>query len=79
MMYDHQANIEYIINTKKLTSISFYGYSVGATSMYVGLVRDNEWFRQRINLFISVVQIPRNDGQTGYAEQELGSSIPWKF
>ena len=79
MMYDHQANIEYIINTTGLTSISFYGYSVGATSMFVGLVRNNEWFRQRINLFISVVQILRNDGQTGYAEHELGSSIPWEI
>ena len=67
------------MNTTGLTSISFYGYSIGATSMYVGLVRQNEWFRQRINLFISVVQILRNDGQAGYATQGLGSSIPWEL
>ena len=79
MMYDHQANIEYILNSTGLSSISFYGFSIGATSMFVGLVRENEWFSQRVNLFVSVVQILRNDGQVGFAAQGLGSSLPWEL
>ena len=78
MMYDHQANIEYILNNTGLSSISFYGFSFGATSMYVGLVRQNEWFRERVNLFLSVGQILRNDGSFGTAAQVLGSSLPWE-
>ena len=78
LMYDHQANIEYILNNTGLSSISFYGFSIGATSMYVGLVRQNEWFRQRINLFLSVVQILRNDGSSGASAFYLGSSLQWE-
>ena len=46
--------------------------------MYVGLVRQNEWFRQRINLFLSVVQILRNDGSSGASAFYLGSSLQWE-
>ena len=78
MMYDHQANIEYILNNTGLSNISFYAFSVGATSMYSSLVRQNEWFRERLNLFLSVVPIVRNDGSYGAAAALLGASLPWE-
>ena len=59
MVLDHQANIQYILDQTGLESISFFGYNSGGSSMYVGLIQQNEWFAQRINLFISFGAVVR--------------------
>ena len=59
MVLDHQANIQYILNQTGLESISFFGYNSGGSSMYVGLIQQNEWFAQRVNLFISFGAVVR--------------------
>ena len=79
LMYDHQANIQYILDNTGLSSISYCGVAVGATSMYASLVRENEWFRQRVNLFVSIEQIVRNSGLSGVPSQLVGSSIPYEL
>ena len=59
LMLDNQANIEYILDQTGLQTLSYFGFNSGGSSMYVGLIQQNEWFAQRVNLFISFGAIVR--------------------
>ena len=76
MVLDHQANIQFILNHTGLQTISYFGYNSGATSMFIGLIRQNQWFANRINLFISAGAVIRLDHMYSIALNRYGSPLP---
>lgn len=61
LVLDLQANIEFILNQTGLPRLSYFGANSAATTMFVGLIRENQWFIDRVNLFISFGAIVRVD------------------
>ena len=75
MVNDHQASIEFILNQTGVESLSYFGVSTGVASMLVGLVRQNQWFSDRVNLLISASAVVRLDYVFGYASLFYGSGL----
>ena len=78
-MNDHQANIQYILNQTSLDNLSYFGFATGVASMLVGLIRQNQWFSDRVNLFISFGGFVRLDHIFGPPILFYGSSLPYEI
>ena len=79
MILDHQANIQYILDLTGLQTLSYFGYNSGGSSMYVGLIQQNEWFAQRVNLFISFAAIVRLNYMYGLIVYTYGNPLPFEI
>ena len=79
MMLDHQANIQFILNQTGLQTISYLGFSSGVTSMLVGLIRQNQWFTDRLNLLISVGGLALMNNISGIPLANFGNHIPFEI
>ena len=79
LLPDHKANIEFILNHTGLDSISLWGYSGGASSIFTGLSLDNEWFIGRVNLYLSIEPLLIVRNIFGLSRIGFNSSLPWEL
>eukprot|EP00347_Sterkiella_histriomuscorum_P016715 403352128 len=56
---DLPATIDYILGETGQEKISYIGHSEGTTQMFIGASMDNDYFKDRINLFVSLAPITR--------------------
>ena len=56
-MNDSQANIEYVRNYTSSNRIIYTAHSLGNAGLLVALTRDNDWYRDRISLFVALAPI----------------------
>ena len=64
MIEDYKANIEHIIQETGYKKIGVVGHSQGTSSMYSGLSTQNEWFEERVSIFIALGSVSRLDHMT---------------
>ena len=51
---DAPAQIDYIRNATGKNKITYLGHSQGTTQMFYGLAKNEDYFKDRINLFIAL-------------------------
>ena len=54
MPRDHRANVQYIIDETGLDQISVIGFSAIGGAYLIAFNDDNDWWRERVNLFIGI-------------------------
>lgn len=64
MIEDYKANINFILSQTGYSKIPVIGHSQGTSSMLAGLSTQNDWFSQRVTLFISLGTVARLDNMT---------------
>lgn len=64
MIEDYKTNINFILSQTGYSKIPVIGHSQGTSSMLAGLSTQNEWFSQRVTLFVSLGTVARLDNMT---------------
>ena len=64
MIEDYKANIEHIIQETGYKKIGVLGHSQGTSTMYSALSTQNEWFEERVSIFIALGSVSRLDHMT---------------
>ena len=64
MVEDYKANIEFILSHTGYKKIPVIGHSQGTSTMLAGLSTQNEWFKARTTLFVSLGSVARLDNIT---------------
>ena len=61
MIEDYKANIEFVRGQTGQSKIAVMGHSQGTSSMFSGLSTQNDWFKQRVSIFIALGSVSRLD------------------
>ena len=64
MIEDYKANIDFVRAQTGQNKIAVIGHSQGTSSMYSGLSTQNDWFKERVSIFISLGSVTRLDHLT---------------
>ena len=64
MIEDYKANIEFVRGQTGQSKIAVMGHSQGTSSMFSGLSTQNDWFKQRVSIFVALGSVARLDHLT---------------
>lgn len=64
MIEDDKANINFVLQQTGVDKVAFIGHSQGTSQMYAGLSTQNDWFRERVSIYISLGSVSRLDHTT---------------
>ena len=53
-LQDSQANIEYVLNYTDSETVGYVAHSLGTAGFITALTRENDWYRDRISIFIGI-------------------------
>ena len=52
--YDIPASIEYILELTGSPKLAYVGHSMGTTQLFYALIRNNDYYKERISIFIAM-------------------------
>ena len=64
MIEDYKANIEFVRGGTGQSKIAIIGHSQGTSSFLSGLSLQNDWFKQRVTIFVALGPVSRLDHAT---------------